>query len=96
MSQRQPEYERGYTHGQHDVKFYWILAAVLVVSGTIGGIVFRPESWPMHRAIFTGVMMTILGGYCVFAWHWLMGPVRRQPLEDAPVASVATEDEQAP
>lgn len=94
MSNSSTGYERGHTHGQHSVRFYWILAAVLVSCGFVGGIVLCPESWPLHRGIFTGVMMSVLAGYCVFAWHWLLGPVRAEPLESPTSPASTTSAEQ--
>ena len=72
------EYERGPMHGEHTTRFYWILAVVLVVLGVAGGILLRPDDWSYTRSIISGSMVGLLSGYCVFAWHWLLGPIREE------------------
>ena len=72
------DYERGPMHGEHSTRFYWGLLVGLLVLGVAGGAVLRPDDWSYVRSMFTGAMVGLLSGYCVFAWHWLLGPLKEQ------------------
>lgn len=77
MSEQQ-DVERGAMHGEHTQKFYVWGTVFLIVAGTIGGVVLQPDDWHIARAIFTGVLIALFSGYCVFAWHWLVGTIEEQ------------------
>lgn len=58
-------------HGQHTRRFYWALAASLIVIGMIGGYIIGPDDWHIARSMFAGALFGLWSGYCVFAWHML-------------------------
>jgi len=77
MSEEQP-IERGAMHGEHTKKFYIWGTVILVIAGTIGGILLKPDDWHIARSIIAGVLIAVFSGYCVFAWHFLVGTIEEQ------------------
>ena len=70
-SSTQSVYEKDLYHGQHSNRFFWILGAVLLVGGMIGGYFVAPDDWSLWRQLLAGGMFGLWCGYCVFAWHLL-------------------------
>lgn len=66
-----PQYEHGLMHGQHTKRFYWILGAVCLGGGMLGGYFIAPEEWSIVRRLLAGAFTGLWSGFCVFAWHLL-------------------------
>ena len=72
------KYETGPMHGEHTRRFYVIGATILIVAGMIGGYLLGPDDWHIARSMFAGAMVGLWSGFCVFAWHMLLGTIEEE------------------
>lgn len=72
------EFEHGLMHGEHTMRFYVLGALVLIVVGAAAGVVLAPSDWHPLRSVLGGSLTGLLMGFCVFAWHMLLGTVEEQ------------------
>jgi hypothetical protein len=71
--------DRAEWHGQHTRRFYVIGAIVLSGGGAIAGALIGPATgWPVPRSMLAGVLMGLWCGFCVYAWHTLVGTIEEE------------------